>query len=389
MTASTGADEDIRLDREGVTVTKSLVTDEFPVPTVRFTIDSGADAERTVRVTDRIPDSFSMDAIGFHPDYHSDKWTAYQDHRIEFETDVDPGESVETIYGIRSDDDLEAFMGEPEVSVGGEESEAEVDDDEEDEGVEEIVDPDRGDNLREMIAQQSTAATDEADIEPEREPAEATESTEPAETDDEPEPADEPEPEPSEPAPVMPDSIGAALAEELRAGKLDEEDKEVIQEELGLELSESAEAQLRHLQTRVEDVLAYANPLAELLDDGGAEIIEEVEELSAAAETHAAELDKLRADISQAQDELSDIRPDVHAHGNQIDAIESQLETLEDDLEGLEGDLTGAADRLEANIDGVDADIDDLEADIEDIEDDIEEIRRWRDQLGELFGGSE
>ncbi len=388
MTASTGADEDIRFDREGVTVTKSLVTDEFPVPTVRFTIDSAADAERTVRITDRIPDDFSMDAIGFHPDYHSDKWTAYQDHRIEFETDVDPGESVETIYGIRSDDDLEAFMGEPDVSVVSEESEVEeADDDEDDEGVEEIVDPDRGDNLREMIAEQSAGATDEEDTAPEPEPAEATET---AETDaDEPEPAAEPEPEPSDPAPVMPDSIGAALADELRAGKLDEEDKEVIQEELGLELSESAEAQLRHLQTRVEDVLAYANPLAELLDDGGAEIIEEVEELSAAAETHAAELDKLRADISQAQDELSDIRPDVHAHGNQIDAIESQLETLEDDLEGLEGDLTGTADRLEANIDGVDADIDDLEADIEDIEDDIEEIRRWRDQLGELFGGSE
>ena len=102
-----------------VRVGKDFEADRFPVPAIAFEIESLADDPTRIRLVDRIPESFAMEGVGFHPDYDSDNWTAYRDHRVAYERTLEPGESVLTVYGIRIDDpeEAEAFLEEPTVEL--------------------------------------------------------------------------------------------------------------------------------------------------------------------------------------------------------------------------------------------------------------------------------
>jgi predicted nucleic acid-binding Zn-ribbon protein len=113
--------EEARSVREGpVTVTKSFEAEEFPVPAVKFVIESDASEPVNIRLVDAIPESFPMENVGFHPDYEKDHWTAYKSHRVEYDRTLDPGESTTTVYGIRLDDtgmDPDAFLADPSLSL--------------------------------------------------------------------------------------------------------------------------------------------------------------------------------------------------------------------------------------------------------------------------------
>ena len=101
----------------GVTTEKSFDGEAFAVPAIRFELQSDHDDAVTVRLTDRIPDDFPMDNVGFHPEYENENWTAYKDHRVQFERTLEPNESLTTVYGIRLSDrsDAEKFLIEPEL----------------------------------------------------------------------------------------------------------------------------------------------------------------------------------------------------------------------------------------------------------------------------------
>jgi hypothetical protein len=140
---------------DGVTVSKSLDTEGFPVPTVTFDIVSDREDHVLLRIVDRIPESFPMDSVGFHPEYGSENWTAYPDQRVEYEREIAPDESVTTIYGIRLDDtdEAEQFLGDPEVETltPGDES---GDADEEglgDSTIADIAPPERTEVVRDVI----------------------------------------------------------------------------------------------------------------------------------------------------------------------------------------------------------------------------------------------
>jgi predicted nucleic acid-binding Zn-ribbon protein len=115
--SSPGLDEAVTVGRRGVHVEKSFAAEEFPVPAIKFVISSSLSEPVDVRLTDEIPAGFPMDAVGFHPDYESEHWTAYKDNRVEYERRLDPGEEVVTVYGIRIDEpeDARAFLAEPTV----------------------------------------------------------------------------------------------------------------------------------------------------------------------------------------------------------------------------------------------------------------------------------
>ncbi|AUV81957.1 hypothetical protein C2R22_10115 [Salinigranum rubrum] len=103
-----------------VTVTKSFEADEFPVPAVKFVIESDASEPVSIRLVDSIPESFPMENVGFHPDFEKDNWTAYKSHRVEYDRTLDPGESATTVYGIRLDDTgltPDAFLADPSLSI--------------------------------------------------------------------------------------------------------------------------------------------------------------------------------------------------------------------------------------------------------------------------------
>lgn len=104
---------------DGVRVEKAFDTDEFPVPAVRFDVENTRDEPVRVTITDDVPTSFEMDRVGFHPEYGSQHWTAYPDQRVVYERDLDAGESVTTVYGVRlgEDEDPAQFEGTPVVEV--------------------------------------------------------------------------------------------------------------------------------------------------------------------------------------------------------------------------------------------------------------------------------
>lgn len=139
--------EEVTVESAGVTVEKAFVMDEFPVPAVRFDLRSEREEAIHVRLVDEIPESFPMDHVGFHPEFESENWTAYKDDRVEYRRELDPGESVTTVYGIRTDDpEVGAqFLGEPsleevEADAGGLE------------GVEEVLGADSADAVRDVIS---------------------------------------------------------------------------------------------------------------------------------------------------------------------------------------------------------------------------------------------
>jgi len=105
------------VDEDGIRVEKSFTDDAFPVPAVMYELSSTREDPVRVRIVDRIPESFPMDRIGFHPEYESENWTAYKDHRVEFERVVDPGDDRDRDrVRIRDDDpDLEGFLGTPVI----------------------------------------------------------------------------------------------------------------------------------------------------------------------------------------------------------------------------------------------------------------------------------
>lgn len=121
MSDPTTDDAAVSVEDGGIRVSKSFSNDEFPVPAVVFDLISERDDPIRLRIVDTIPESFPMDRVGFHPDYESDAWTAYNDHRVEFERVLDPGETLTTVYGIRDDDpDVDAFLGVPTVETAPE-----------------------------------------------------------------------------------------------------------------------------------------------------------------------------------------------------------------------------------------------------------------------------
>jgi hypothetical protein len=75
-----------------VTVRKTFEAEEFPVPAVKFVVESTASEPVHLRLVDPIPDSLPMENVGFHPDFEKDNWTAYKTHRVEYNRTLDPGE---------------------------------------------------------------------------------------------------------------------------------------------------------------------------------------------------------------------------------------------------------------------------------------------------------
>ena len=115
MSRESDVDRTVSVSDDDVRVEKSFARDEFPVPAIKFRITAEGDAPAHVRLVDRIPEEFPMEGVGFHPDYESDNWTAYKDHRVEYERTFEPGESTVTVYGIRLEDPADAagFLTEP------------------------------------------------------------------------------------------------------------------------------------------------------------------------------------------------------------------------------------------------------------------------------------
>jgi archaellum component FlaC len=184
------------------------------------------------------------------------------------------------------------------------------------------------------------------------------------------------------------ESIAAALAAEIRAGTVDDDDLSVLQEafeaaEAGTEagaVPTSVDVRIGRLQSQLEDLLAYRDALADFLDENGTaeEVVGEVsEELTDLSDRVAS----LEAAVADADDERADLDAELATVTDRVDDVADRLDTVADDLD----ELTSTAETIEERLEAVE----DIESDIEDIEDELDDLQSFRDRLSSAFGSGE
>ncbi len=157
MSDFSSGNEVLSQSESGVTIEKSFDGEEFAVPAIRFELQSNHDDAVTVRITDRIPDDFPMDNVGFHPEFENENWSAYKDHRVQFERTLEPHESLTTVYGIRLSNwsDAEKFLIEPkleEVTPVTDDGDSDSEERMEEHTITDIVSEDSSQVVRDVIA---------------------------------------------------------------------------------------------------------------------------------------------------------------------------------------------------------------------------------------------
>ena len=470
------------VDEAGIRVEKSFTDDAFPVPAVMYELSSSREDPVRVRIVDRIPESFPMDRIGFHPEYESDNWTAYKDHRVEFERVVDPGDAIETVFGIRDDDpDLDGFLGTPVIEHVpiGEDIEDVLGAGDTD-AVREVLSGDRATlpGMEEPLAAEGEGSEPPADppAEPEADAPEPGEShveaageapptadAEPAddaaEADDEPDETAAPEPrdvgagtpavsshteasgaggpdpdetpvdesdeetagaaadagesepdtadaeseapdaadevlEPTDDAPdrAPDDGLAAALASEIRAGDVADDDLETLRSELDVGVPRSVDVRVSRLQSSVADIEAYADALAEFIDGEGTarEILDSLGETVDAVESEMSAIDdrvaSAEADRNDLHEEVSRVDESVSAATAEIDDVDGRVADVESDVSDVEESVTAVeegVDGLEDTVAGVEATVDGVSDDVSRLDDETTGLDDAVDDLGD------
>jgi archaellum component FlaC len=412
------------VEEDGLRVEKSFTDDAFPVPAVVFELSSRREEPVRARLVDQIPDSFPMDCVGFHPEYESEHWTAYKDHRVEFERVLEPGESVETVFGIRDDDpELDAFLGDPTVEhVAVDEEIEDVLGVDETDAVREALSGDRA-TLPGMEDTGAGSATDRpsdapgltADSRPEPrvldagttaavtrhdEPVDSSVSEIPDEAADAAD--DEADPETTTPT----SGIAAALADEIRSGDVDEADLELLREELDVGVPRSVDVRIGRLQSSVADIEAYADALAEFIDDDGTarEILDgidsrvaDVESAVDAIDTRVAagdrahaelagEVKAIEADTEATREAVDGLGDDMDALHEKTDGVDDRLDRFDEEFDDIWEELAAVDTRLTDIEERLGDDIADVDAELAEITDHLEELEAFRNRVNEAFG---
>ncbi|MFB6101882.1 MAG: hypothetical protein ABEJ73_04885 [Haloplanus sp.] len=176
------------------------------------------------------------------------------------------------------------------------------------------------------------------------------------------------------------DSVAAALAAEIRAGDVDDDDLSVLREAFEGEVPTSVDVRVGRLQSQVEDLLAYRDALADFLDENGTaeEVLGDVSE---AVDDLDDRVDDLEDTLETAEAERDDLHDEVEAATDTVSAVSDRIDTVADDLTELEATAERLDDRLAA--------VEEFEADIEEIKQELDDLRSFRDRLSSAFGTDE
>lgn len=383
--------ETVTVSAGEVTVEKSVSLDEFPVPTVVFDLRSEAREPVEVWVTDDVPESIDMCAVGFHPDYDGENWTAFRDRRVRYETTLDADESVRTVYGVRAEEagDPREFLVDPSVELpGDEDGDTTAEEDGDDPLVhggtsvrEVLADEDGAEGVpsindeavvadKDVAADETDVAADEADVATDDNLLNGTDGG--TTVDD---PAD----------------VAAALAVAVREDEVADEDLVTLRDALAPEpaVPTSVEVRIDRLQGQVEDLAAYTGALETFLDEEG-EGREAVAGFRADLADLAAEVEALDGSVASLDERM------VDAEGG-LDTLADDLDTLADDLTALDEEVSAVAEDLAETQETVDDDVDERLADVservDEVSDDADEMREeiarieeFRERLNAAFG---
>ncbi|SIR06415.1 hypothetical protein SAMN05421858_1294 [Haladaptatus litoreus] len=434
MSDFSSGNEVITRSEHGVTIEKSFDGEEFAVPAIRFEVRSDCDDVVTVRVTDRIPDDFPMDNVGFHPEYENENWTAYKDHRVQFERTLEPNEELTTVYGIRLTDwqDAESFLIEPELEEvapvtngASTETEGRM----EEHTITDIVSEDSSQVVRDVIAGDSGLPglggsgenTDPlADA-----GANAGDPLAAASNDPLAEPADESVSETAEAADATDDPIAETTADPRSESTTDEEETESeapFTDDDGEILDESDESMDSSDST--DDVLAEPDD-ADILEPPAEDEAVEVEQSASPprpGSVAAALADEIRAgevsdadlkliqqeldldtpestnvrirhlqsrvdDLSAYTEALEEFIDDNGTAQTVIDGFESEVEALRDELGAMDDDIESAKDegaQARARVADLETDLEELDGKLNDVDDLGDNLDTLDTQLNDL-----
>lgn len=374
--ASDGGTTTVVRSRDGVRVEKTLSDEAAAIPVVEYEIESTRSTAVAVSLRDTIPDGVAADEVGFHADYEADRWRKTDDG-VEFRRSLAPNERVVTVVGLRtaSVPDPDAFATEPELSVlGGDGSgaadasggSADVGGDAPADGsteADQSLGPTDGEPagwerrmdrspIERSFADAAPAAdheTDDGDATDDDDDAPPTLDLDDPLGDGPAGPGGDASEVPDDGEPGTSgvdgaaadrrldadDDVVAALVDAFRDGRVDAADRELLRNELNLELADSTASFVEHLQARADR-----------------------------------ERDRLTAELDGLADSITDLYG-LKADANALTDVEARVDAVEDAaaraerVETLADRLRALDDRAaeESDLDDVAARLDDLAAD--------------------------
>ena len=387
------------VDRDDVSVAKTIETDPHPVPVVEYVIESSVDAPVTVRVLDALPDAVEPSDVGFHEEYYGDDWQVRDEETVAFERELGPRQTLTTVFGVRSDpatveaidetpvlqvepdegptgdgdddagEDIPATLDldDPTADVGGDSSETAPGPDQAgeaesqpSESEEAATDPDgrsdRGASTVESDGASEALENLSVDVEADAEDGAGTGSAPPVEADG---------------------SVANALVAELREGELDEDQRQALQGELSLRLSDSTSAFVEHVQSRLRQKRDRLESEIETLEESIQELyglkadasavdrvdrrLSDVEDAAVGTEEFeqlerfATHLDEAKADLERVERieavveehrEAVDALGDAKADDERVEAVEGAVDDLRDVVDAL-GDEKADVERID------------------------------------------
>lgn len=393
----TAESEAVIAESGGVTVEKRFEPDEFPVPAIAFTISSKRDDPITLRMKDTLPEEVDPAHIGFHPEHGGEYWSV-EDHSVVFKRPFDPNEEYVTVYGLRHIyvDTANQFLVEPEVEILDPTSD--------------ILGDNTGQHVREVIAGESDdvhgldagvganagmGAGGRAQPQPQNQNQNQNQT----------------QTQPSNPAI---ESVAEALADEIRAGEVNDQTLEILRDHLKIETrpppsrdqrgggsqgDSSMDARIRRLQADVSDLRAYTDALQGFLDENGeaqqilSEFREELDNLSPRVNSLETQTNDLSADLSSRVDEFSadigSLSTDVDTLTSDIDSLTGYADTLSEDIEALESDIESVSSdvsRLQSRVRRLDNNTA-TQDDVESIRAELDSLASFRQRMQSVFDG--
>lgn len=131
---------------------------------------------------------------------------------------------------------------------------------------------------------------------------------------------------------LPPAAVVEALVDAFESGAVSEQQAERLREHVAPGRARSEEVHLQHLEARLDEFAAYADGLAELIDEHG---------------TATEIVDDLRAEVAAARTSVADLEERLDADAGEYDALGGRLAAVDDRLAGLDARLDDVDDRFD------------------------------------------
>jgi len=321
---------EVTVSSDEITAYQTFQPDEFEVPTVGLKLVSDRDEVAHVELAVDLPPELNIEEVGFHPDYGRDSWSV-SDGTMAYETDIQPGEEVTTMYTVESvrSAEIEALLSNLSVET--------VEDKEQD-----VVENDESKAETAGGGEPGKAAETAHDQSDETETSSGAESETAAKRETRVIGDGEAPTEASDNLSAYPTAdLLSELARRESMDDLSATDRDRLQE-FASETDESLEVRVSHLQKRMSDIEAYTDQVERLYEEYG------------------------------------DPNETYEGFDNQLDEFANQLAAVESDIERLQNDIESVKQGQSELESKVSEEIESVKQRQSDVESEITDLSEWR-----------